>query len=89
MKSIDCTGDPPVPRWRHSATVVTHAGEGKGRSGTVSFFLFSFFLTHYISFDLHQTGKDFLFVFGGRNDSQAVLDDASFLCLDQQHWTEV
>lgn len=59
VKPIDCTGDPPAPRWRHSSTVVTH------------------------------TGRDFLIVFGGRNGSQAALGDTSFLCLDQQHWTEI
>lgn len=59
VKQIDCTGDPPALRWRHSATVVTHMG------------------------------RDFLFVFGGRNESQAALGDTSFLCLDQQHWTEI
>ncbi|XP_042351118.1 tRNA wybutosine-synthesizing protein 4 [Plectropomus leopardus] len=34
-------------------------------------------------------GKDFLFVFGGKNESEAVLGDGCFLCLDQQHWTEI
>uniref|UniRef100_A0A3B4V2Y8 tRNA wybutosine-synthesizing protein 4 n=1 Tax=Seriola dumerili TaxID=41447 RepID=A0A3B4V2Y8_SERDU len=53
-----CTGDPPPPRWRHTATNVSHK-------------------------------KDFLFVFGGKNESQAALGDAHFLCLDQQHWTEI
>ncbi|XP_074550527.1 tRNA wybutosine-synthesizing protein 4 [Halichoeres trimaculatus] len=59
VKPIDCTGDPPAPRWRHSATVVTN------------------------------TGRDFLFVFGGRNNSQAALGDTNFLCLDQLCWTEI
>ncbi|XP_023268308.1 tRNA wybutosine-synthesizing protein 4 [Seriola lalandi dorsalis] len=54
-----CTGDPPPPRWRHTATNVSHKG------------------------------KDFLFVFGGKNESQAALGDAHFLCLDEQHWTEI
>uniref|UniRef100_A0A3B4YBH9 Leucine carboxyl methyltransferase 2 n=1 Tax=Seriola lalandi dorsalis TaxID=1841481 RepID=A0A3B4YBH9_SERLL len=31
----------------------------------------------------------FLFVFGGKNESQAALGDAHFLCLDEQHWTEI
>ncbi|XP_076012442.1 tRNA wybutosine-synthesizing protein 4 [Genypterus blacodes] len=34
-------------------------------------------------------GKDFLFVFGGRNQSERVLGDSYFLCLDQQHWAEM
>lgn len=33
-------------------------------------------------------GKNFLFVFGGKNSS-AVLGDSYFLSQDQQHWTEV
>ncbi|KAM7380210.1 hypothetical protein PAMP_003523 [Pampus punctatissimus] len=56
---IVCTGDPPPPRWRHTATTVCHKGE------------------------------DFLFVFGGKNQSEAVLGDGCFLCLEQQHWTEI
>ncbi|XP_061648854.1 tRNA wybutosine-synthesizing protein 4 isoform X2 [Phyllopteryx taeniolatus] len=36
-----------------------------------------------------RQGKDFLFVFGGKNESEAVLGDGYFLDLDQQHWTEV
>ncbi|KAG7231789.1 hypothetical protein INR49_009995 [Caranx melampygus] len=54
-----CTGDPPAPRWRHTATVVSHEG------------------------------KDFLFVFGGKNQSDAALGDAHFLSLDRQQWTEI
>ncbi|XP_071339977.1 tRNA wybutosine-synthesizing protein 4 [Trachinotus anak] len=54
-----CTGDPPPPRWRHTATIVSHKG------------------------------KDFLFVFGGKNESEAALGDGSFLCLEQQHWTKI
>ncbi|XP_034042461.1 tRNA wybutosine-synthesizing protein 4 [Thalassophryne amazonica] len=54
-----CTGPLPVPRWRHTATVVRHKG------------------------------KDVLFVFGGRNETEAVLGDGHFLCLDRQHWTEI
>ncbi|KAM6955432.1 tRNA wybutosine-synthesizing protein 4 [Lycodopsis pacificus] len=34
-------------------------------------------------------GKSFLFVFGGKNESEAALGDGYFLCLDQQHWTEI
>ncbi|XP_051937777.1 tRNA wybutosine-synthesizing protein 4 [Hippocampus zosterae] len=34
-------------------------------------------------------GKDFLFIFGGKNESEAVLGDGYFLDLDQKHWTEV
>ncbi|XP_045909416.1 tRNA wybutosine-synthesizing protein 4 [Micropterus dolomieu] len=34
-------------------------------------------------------GKDFLFVFGGKNQSEAALGDGYFLCLDKQHWTEI
>uniref|UniRef100_H3CML5 tRNA wybutosine-synthesizing protein 4 n=1 Tax=Tetraodon nigroviridis TaxID=99883 RepID=H3CML5_TETNG len=35
-----------------------------------------------------HSGKNFLFVFGGKNKSGAVLSDAHFLCPSQQHWTE-
>ncbi|KAF7655661.1 hypothetical protein LDENG_00052610 [Lucifuga dentata] len=38
---------------------------------------------------LRHEGKDFLFVFGGRNESETILGDAHFLCLEQQHWTEI
>lgn len=34
-------------------------------------------------------GKDHLFVFGGKNESEAALGDCYFLCIDQQHWTEI
>ncbi|XP_029980829.1 tRNA wybutosine-synthesizing protein 4 [Sphaeramia orbicularis] len=59
MEQVVCTGDSPPPRWRHSATVVSHKD------------------------------KDFLFVFGGKNESERVLGDGAFLSLDQNHWTEV
>ncbi|CAB1421107.1 unnamed protein product [Pleuronectes platessa] len=59
VEEMLCTGDPPPPRWRHTAAIVSHKG------------------------------KDFLFVYGGKNESEAVLGDAHFLCLDQQHWTEI
>ncbi|CAK6967690.1 tRNA wybutosine-synthesizing protein 4 isoform X1 [Scomber scombrus] len=58
-EQIDYTGNPPPPRWRHTATTVSHKG------------------------------KDFLFVFGGKNESEAALGDCYFLCLEQQHWTEI
>lgn len=38
---------------------------------------------------IFSAGKDFLFVFGGKNESEACLGDGHFLCLDQQQWTEV
>eukprot|EP00064_Thunnus_orientalis_P003279 superscaffoldBa00000260_g3288 len=41
------------------------------------------------SLDSEDQGKDFLFVFGGKNESEAVLGDGYFLCLEQQHWTEI
>uniref|UniRef100_UPI0037E8DBA5 tRNA wybutosine-synthesizing protein 4 n=1 Tax=Semicossyphus pulcher TaxID=241346 RepID=UPI0037E8DBA5 len=59
VEQMVSTGDPPTPRWRHTATTLRH------------------------------TGKDFLFVFGGKNESKAALSDGYFLCLEQQHWTEV
>lgn len=34
-------------------------------------------------------GENFLFVFGGKHESGAVLGDACFLHLKQHHWTEV
>ncbi|CAJ1078943.1 tRNA wybutosine-synthesizing protein 4 isoform X1 [Xyrichtys novacula] len=58
-EKIVCTGDPPAPRWRHTATIVSHEG------------------------------KNYLFVFGGKNETEAALSDGNFLCLDQQHWTEI
>ncbi|KAK5609958.1 hypothetical protein CRENBAI_007764 [Crenichthys baileyi] len=59
VEPINCTGNPPPPRWRHTAAVVSHRG------------------------------RDFLFVFGGKNQSESVLGDSSFLSLNQQHWTEI
>ncbi|MEQ2213976.1 hypothetical protein XENOCAPTIV_025001, partial [Xenoophorus captivus] len=41
------------------------------------------------SFFLFMAGRDFLFVFGGKNQSESVLGDSSFLSLDQRHWTEI
>uniref|UniRef100_A0A8D3AZX8 tRNA wybutosine-synthesizing protein 4 n=1 Tax=Scophthalmus maximus TaxID=52904 RepID=A0A8D3AZX8_SCOMX len=38
---------------------------------------------------VRHKGKDFLFVFGGKNQSDAALGDGHFLCLDRQHWTEM
>ncbi|XP_056891644.1 tRNA wybutosine-synthesizing protein 4 [Takifugu flavidus] len=35
-----------------------------------------------------HSGENFLFVFGGKRESGAVLGDACFLHLKQQHWTE-
>ncbi|KAM9802866.1 tRNA wybutosine-synthesizing protein 4 [Syngnathus typhle] len=58
-EQMTCTGAHPPPRWRHSATLVSHKG------------------------------KNFLFIFGGKNESATVLGDGYFLNLDQQHWTEV
>lgn len=37
---------------------------------------------------LNHKGKDFLFVFGGKNESQEVLGDGSFMDLSQNLWTE-
>ncbi|XP_057707902.1 tRNA wybutosine-synthesizing protein 4 [Corythoichthys intestinalis] len=34
-------------------------------------------------------GKNYLFVFGGKNESESVLDSGYFLDLDMQHWTEL
>ncbi|XP_075886943.1 tRNA wybutosine-synthesizing protein 4 [Nelusetta ayraudi] len=34
-------------------------------------------------------GKNFLFVYGGKNSSEAVLGDSYFLSQDEQHWTEI
>nr|XP_020475690.1 tRNA wybutosine-synthesizing protein 4 isoform X2 [Monopterus albus] len=38
---------------------------------------------------MRYQGKDFLFVFGGKNESEAVLGDGHFLCVDHHHWTEI
>ncbi|XP_012731788.2 tRNA wybutosine-synthesizing protein 4 [Fundulus heteroclitus] len=59
VEPVKCAGNPPPPRWRHAAAVVSHRG------------------------------RDFLFVFGGKNQSESVLGDSSFLNLDQQNWTEI
>uniref|UniRef100_A0A3B5ALD7 tRNA wybutosine-synthesizing protein 4 n=1 Tax=Stegastes partitus TaxID=144197 RepID=A0A3B5ALD7_9TELE len=56
VEQLVCTGDPPSPRWRHTATVV---------------------------------GRNFVCIFGGKNESEAALGDSFFLSLDQQHWTEM
>ncbi|XP_028992770.1 tRNA wybutosine-synthesizing protein 4 [Betta splendens] len=38
---------------------------------------------------VRHKGRNFLFVFGGKNESQAALGDGHFLCLDRWHWTEM
>ncbi|XP_068184667.1 tRNA wybutosine-synthesizing protein 4 isoform X2 [Antennarius striatus] len=38
---------------------------------------------------VRHCGKDFLFVFGGKNQSATVLGGGYFLCPDQQQWTEI
>ncbi|XP_067112568.1 tRNA wybutosine-synthesizing protein 4 [Osmerus mordax] len=38
---------------------------------------------------LSYRGQDFLFVFGGRNETEAALGDAHFLSLNNLHWTEM
>lgn len=38
---------------------------------------------------LSHKGKDYLFLFGGKNGSQEVLGDSSFMDLSQNMWTEV
>ncbi|XP_015821263.1 tRNA wybutosine-synthesizing protein 4 isoform X2 [Nothobranchius furzeri] len=59
VESMICSGDPPPPRWRHTASVVS------------------------------LRGRDFLFVFGGKNQSESALGDGHFLNLGQQIWTEM
>ncbi|XP_060785342.1 tRNA wybutosine-synthesizing protein 4 isoform X2 [Neoarius graeffei] len=54
-----CTGAAPRPRWRHTATLLSHGD------------------------------RNYLFVFGGRTERGQVLGDAHFLCLEDQHWTDV
>ncbi|XP_033843088.1 tRNA wybutosine-synthesizing protein 4 [Periophthalmus magnuspinnatus] len=54
-----CAGEPPVPRWRHTATLISHKG------------------------------KDFLFLFGGKNAAQEILGDYNIMDLSQNRWTEV
>ncbi|KAM9486203.1 tRNA wybutosine-synthesizing protein 4 [Clarias gariepinus] len=38
---------------------------------------------------LSHGDRNYLFVFGGRTERELVLGDAHFLCLEDQHWTEV
>lgn len=38
---------------------------------------------------VRHKGKDFLFVFGGKNESEAALGDGCFLCVTQQQWTKI
>ncbi|XP_048883425.1 tRNA wybutosine-synthesizing protein 4 isoform X2 [Brienomyrus brachyistius] len=38
---------------------------------------------------LRYKGQEFLFVFGGRTETESVLGDAHFLRLEDQHWTAV
>ncbi|KAJ8283018.1 hypothetical protein COCON_G00055370 [Conger conger] len=59
VEELVCTGNEPLPRWRHTATL------------------------------LRYSGQNFLFVFGGRTEAEPVLGDAHFLCVEDQHWTEV
>ncbi|XP_069033486.1 tRNA wybutosine-synthesizing protein 4 isoform X2 [Embiotoca jacksoni] len=67
VEQMVCTGDPPPPRWRHTAAITSH------KENSCCF----------------SAGRDFLFVFGGQNQSEAVLGDGCFLSVDQQHWTEM
>lgn len=96
VEPMICTGSPPSPRWRHTSAVVQHRGDEKRRVA-FGFLLFKLLLrrTSHQRLKLLMTsavvspGRDFLFVFGGKNRSDSVLGDAFFLCLDQQNWTEV
>ncbi|XP_017325084.1 tRNA wybutosine-synthesizing protein 4 isoform X1 [Ictalurus punctatus] len=38
---------------------------------------------------LSHGDRNYLFVFGGRTETEPVLGDAHFLCLEDQHWTDV
>lgn len=38
---------------------------------------------------VRHKGKDFLFVFGGKNESQVVLGDVNFMDVEQNVWTEI
>ncbi|KAK3568902.1 hypothetical protein QTP86_019557 [Hemibagrus guttatus] len=59
LEKMMCTGTAPRPRWRHTATLLSH------------------------------DDRNYLFVFGGRTEREPVLGDAHFLCLEDQHWTDV
>uniref|UniRef100_A0A7N9AWE5 tRNA wybutosine-synthesizing protein 4 n=1 Tax=Mastacembelus armatus TaxID=205130 RepID=A0A7N9AWE5_9TELE len=61
VEQMACTGDPPAPRWRHTASLISSQGKT----------------------------RNFLFVFGGKNESEAALGDGHFLHLDLQHWTQI
>lgn len=84
-EQIVSTSDPPPPRWRHTATVVSH----KGKVGTSLSLSVCCLLMLQSSLIIFSIDKYFLFVFGGKNESEAVLGDGYFLCVEQQHWTEV
>ncbi|XP_017558529.1 tRNA wybutosine-synthesizing protein 4 isoform X1 [Pygocentrus nattereri] len=38
---------------------------------------------------LNHGGRNYIFVFGGCTEREPVLGDAHFLCLENQHWTDV
>lgn len=86
VEPMVCTGDPPAPRWRHTATSVSHQG---GRKQEASLFFISYHKANLFPIFFFFAGKSFLFVFGGKNESEAALGDGGFLSVDQQHWTEV
>ncbi|XP_038644930.1 tRNA wybutosine-synthesizing protein 4 isoform X3 [Scyliorhinus canicula] len=59
VKEIECNGDVPLPRWRHSATEVIYKG------------------------------LKYLFIYGGRNPRELVLNDWHFLNLEDYSWADI
>lgn len=84
-----------VYRWSTAAEVEAHCfnnqsprWEKKGKF--LCLLLFYFHINSSLNKPLFSLlGKDFLFVFGGKNESEAALGGGHFLCLDRWHWTEV
>lgn len=96
VEKMECTGDPPAARWRHTAAVVSHSGETQPQicgpalqepAAVITPLALAYRCRAPPIF--LAAGKDFLFVFGGKSKSGAVLSDARFLCPNQQHWSEV
>ncbi|XP_072301080.1 tRNA wybutosine-synthesizing protein 4 [Eucyclogobius newberryi] len=86
VEQIVCDGGPSVSRWRHTTTLVSH--KGKTHFYFIYFMLFMFFfLSSDVTFFI--AGKDFLFVFGGKNETQVIVGEGSFMDISQYLWTEV
>ncbi|KAJ0070124.1 hypothetical protein NL108_002432, partial [Boleophthalmus pectinirostris] len=84
VQQVVCEGGSSVPRWRHTTTLISHKGK---RNSILILWIFLYFLS--LEFTFFIAGKDFLFLFGGKNETQEVLGESNFMDLSQNRWTEV